>query len=140
MTLEDVRSLLNYTKKIFGVKSKITAEDTIAFNPDKLRKGLIANRRWRFSLNVVVILSLFLFTGAGIFGAVNSINLITWLSDWWYLVLIPIIPIIVTSTGMIITKNEIRKLINHIPEDDFVGVLKILSEFEILGGTKPNKE
>ena len=87
-------------------------------------------------MNVVVILSLFLFTGAGIFGAVEDINLLNWLGDWWYLVLIPFIPIIITSTGMIVTKNEIRKLINHIPEDDFVGVLKILSEFEILGGTK----
>ena len=136
MTLEDVRSLLNYTKKVFGVKSKITAEDAIVFNPDKLRKGLIANKRWRFSLNVEVILSLFLFTGAGIFGAVKGTDFLEWLGVWWYLVLIPLIPIIITSTGMILTKNEIRKLINHIPEDDFVGVLKILSEFEILGGTK----
>ncbi len=136
MTLEDVRSLLNYTKKVFGVKSKITAEDAIVFNPDKLRKGLIANKRWRFSLNAVVILSLFLFTGAGIFGAVKGTDFLEWLGIWWYLVLIPLIPIIITSTGMILTKNEIRKLINHIPEDDFVGVLKILSEFEILGGTK----
>jgi len=136
MTLEDVRSLLNYTKKVFGVKTKITAEDAIVFNPDKLRKGLVANKRWRFSLNVVVILSLFLFTGAGIFGAVKGTDFLVWLGVWWYLVLIPLIPIIIASTGMILTKNEIRKLINHIPEDDFVGVLKILSEFEILGGTK----
>jgi hypothetical protein len=118
------------------VKSKIEAEDTIAFNPEKLRKGLIANKRWRFSLNIVVIFSLLSITGAGIFGVIRDINLVTWLGEWWYLLLIPLIPIIITGTGMIITKNNIRELINHIPDDDFIGVLKILNEFEILGGTK----
>jgi len=136
MTLEDVRMLMNYTKKIFGVKSKISVEDALEFNPEKLRKGLIKNKRWRFSLNVVVILSLLSITGAGVFGAINGINLLVWLSIWWYLILIPLIPIIIISTGMTVTKNEIRKLINHIPDDDFIDVLKILNEFEILGGAK----
>lgn len=136
MNLEDVRLLLNYTKDVFGVKSKIATGDAMEFDPDKLRKGLTKNRAWRFSLNAVVILSLLTFTGAGIFGAINNINLLVWLGNWWYLVFIPLIPIIISSTGMIVTKNEIRKLINHIPDDDFIAVLKILNEFEILGGTK----
>ena len=136
MTLEDVRLLLNYTKKIFGVKSGITTEDTMEFNPEKLRKGLIKNKRWRFSLNVVVITSLLSFTGTGIIGVINNVNMLVWLSNWWFLVLIPLIPIIIISTGMIVTKNEIRKLINHIPDDNFIDVLRILNEFEILGGSK----
>lgn len=138
MTLDDIKYLLIYTRKIFGAKSSIPVKDKIDFEPEVLRKYLTKNRRWQFGLNIAIILDLLIITGFGIFGFIQEINILHWLADWWYLIFAFLTPLVILIIGQVISKSKINSYINIISEENFDQVLKILNDFEVFGGKKAN--
>ncbi|NHJ85050.1 MAG: hypothetical protein FK734_06280 [Asgard group archaeon] len=138
MTLEDIRFLLIFTRKVFRVKPSISSGEEVEFNPSELRLNLIRNKRWLFSLNITIIITLLALTASGIYGAIMNVDFLSWLWNWWYIILIAIIPSIFMIICLAISKGKIRMTINNVPADDFEEVLKVLNEFEIFGA-KSNK-
>lgn len=136
MTLEDIKYLLIFTRKVFGVKSTLDETKIKEYDPYRMRLLLLRNKRWQHTLTLLVILTVLAITGAGIYGVVINEDIINILSDWWYLFLISILPILVGIIGTIISKYKIRENINTIPQENFEDVLQILNEFEVFGGKK----
>ncbi|NHJ04231.1 MAG: hypothetical protein EAX90_05375 [Candidatus Heimdallarchaeota archaeon] len=136
MTLEDIKYLLIYTRKVFGVKSTVDETKIKEYDPNRMRLLLLRNKRWQQTLTFLVILTVLVITGAGIYGVVINENIVDILSDWWYLFLISIIPILVGIIGTIISKYKIRENINTISQESFEDVLQILNEFEVFGGKR----
>ncbi|RLI72097.1 hypothetical protein DRO91_04545 [Candidatus Heimdallarchaeota archaeon] len=136
MTLDDVRFLLVYTRKVFSVKATIREEEKVALDPDRFRKLLVSNKRWQYALNATIILELFLISGGGIYGFIRDIELIPWLSHYWFLVILLFLPIIIVAIGLKISKLRVKMLINRVPIDDLDQVLTILNEFRLFGFRK----
>ena len=63
MTLEDIKYLLIYTRRVFGVKASIPARTETEFDPKVLHKYLRKNKSWQFGLNITIILDLMIITG-----------------------------------------------------------------------------
>ncbi len=138
MTLEDIKYLLIYTRKIFGVKATIPAKVETKFDPKILRKSLNANKKWQFALNITVIVELMIITGGGVYGFIQKIDILEWFVIWWYLIFVFIIPIIILIVGLVVSKAKINSYINIISEENFDEVLRVLNDFEVFGG-KPAK-
>jgi hypothetical protein len=134
LTLDDVKYLLIYTRKIFGVEATINENPSIDFNPDDLRDLLTKNKKWQFALNISIIIELILLTGGGIIGFLLNMNMINILTDYWYYLFIFFIPIITIVIGLIISKQKIKEMINNISVEKIDEVLYILNEFQLYGG------
>ena len=134
MTVEDIKYLLIYTRKVFGVKSSVEETGINEYDPIRMRLLLQRNKRWQHTLTILVILTALAITGAGIYGIIKNVDFIAVLSNWWYLFLISLIPILVCVIGTIICKNKIKEIINTIPAESFEDILQILNEFEVFGG------
>jgi hypothetical protein len=134
LTLADVKFLLIYTRKVFGVRATVPSLPKIDYDPNKLRKFLLANKRWRFVLNLTIIADLFIVTGGGIFLFIYEMDLLDWLINNWFYLFTLLIPIAIVIIGLAITRDKIRSLINSIPIEKFDEVLYILNEFKIYGG------
>jgi len=138
MTLQDVKMLLIYTRKIFGVKATLAVKSKKEFRLDDLRKQLRENKRWEYALNIVVIIELLLITGAGIYAFMIELNMLDWLTKWWYLTFVLIVPIFIVIIGLSATKARVKLIINTIPAEQFDQVLKVLNEFRVFGGKTSN--
>ncbi|NHJ47115.1 MAG: hypothetical protein FK733_04935 [Asgard group archaeon] len=134
LTLEDVKYLMIYTRKVFGVRAVVPQKSDITFNPDKFRQLLKSNNAWRFTLNVTIIIELLAITGGGVYLFLYELDIINWLSDNWFYLFILLVPILVVIVGLVITRERIREIINSIPVEKFDEVLYILNEFKIYGG------
>lgn len=134
LTLEDVKFLLIYTRKIFGVKATVNENPSIEFHPDNLRNLLIKNKRWQFTLNITIIIELLLLTGSGIYGFLFNMNIMNILIDYWHYLFLFLIPIITIIIGLIISKQKIKYMINNISVEKIDEVLYILNEFQVYGG------
>lgn len=133
MTLQDVKMLLIYTRKVFGVKATIAAKPKREFNIDNLRKQLTANRKWQNALNISIIIELLLISAGGIYGFIINLNLLNWIKNWWYILLLILIPLFILIIGLTISKYMVREMINTIPEEQFEDVLRLLNEFKVFG-------
>ncbi|MBN1330654.1 MAG: hypothetical protein JXA54_14365 [Candidatus Heimdallarchaeota archaeon] len=138
MTLQDVKMLLIYTRKVFGVKATIDAKPRIEFSIDNLRKQLSVNRKWQTALNISIILELMLISAGGIYGFIIELDLLNWIINWWYIILIILIPLLILIIGLSVSKYLVREMINTIPAEQFDDVLKILNEFKVFGGPAKN--
>jgi len=134
MTLQDVKMLLIYTRKVFGVKATIDAKPRKEFNIDNLRKQLAANKKWLSALNISVILELLLISAGGVYGFIIKLDLLNWLINWWYIILIILLPLFILIIGLSISKYNVREMVNTIPTEQFDDVLMVLNEFEVFGG------
>jgi hypothetical protein len=134
LTLEDVKYLMIYTRKVFGVRAVVPQKPEIAFNPEKLRKLLRANRQWRFVMNITIFIELFIITGGGVYLFLYALDILSWLSVYWYYLFIFLVPILIVIIGLVISRERIREIINNIPIEKFDEVLYILNEFKIYGG------
>ncbi|MFW9921674.1 MAG: hypothetical protein ACFFDW_00095 [Candidatus Thorarchaeota archaeon] len=136
MNLDDIRFLLVYTRKIFGVKTSIEETSEKELNIEKFRYDLIAHRNWQRGINISVILTMILVTGIGIYGFIIEANILDWLCDWWFIIIILLFPTVICAIGTTIYRGIIRQTVNDIPADKFEEILKILNEFQIFGGKK----
>jgi Na+/melibiose symporter-like transporter len=134
LTLEDVKYLMIYTRKVFGVRAVVSQKADTTFNPNKLRELLKSNKNWRFALNITIIIELLGLTGGGIYLFMHELDIMLWLADSWYFLFLFLIPIIIVIIGLVITRERIKEIINSIPIDKFDEVLYILNEFKIYGG------
>jgi hypothetical protein len=136
LTLQDLKYLLIYTRKVFGVQPFLAFPDDrdARIDLEKLRKLFKRNHHWQNALNFTILIGLLEITGFGVVGFINNIDIINWFLNWWFLLFIVIIPILLAIIGLIISRNRIRYMINTIPEDQFDAVLRILNEFEVFGG------
>jgi len=134
MTLVDIKYLLIYTRKVFGVKHEISAETTNDFDPIAFRKLLRSHKAWQYALNTSVILELVIITGLGVYAFILKLEILDWISNWWYLIFVFLIPILLVVIGLSITKTKIKNIINVIPEEKFDEILRILNDFEVFGG------
>ena len=134
MTLEDIKFLLIYTRKVFGVKSEVEEHKIKEFDADKMRLSLKIHKRWQQTLTASVILTVLAISAAGIYGFIIEANIWDVFTQWWYLFLISLIPIFVCIIGTIVSKYLIKDNINKIPAEKFDEVLKILNEYEVFGG------
>lgn len=133
MTLEDIKFLLIYTRRVFGVRATLQARQEEEIDLDNLRQAMIQHRRWFKVLNGCVILLLGLITSGIIYGVLTKIELIPWLQTWGWAIIVLVFPLFIPIVGLINAKQKIRELVNSIPEEQFDQVLKIINEFEILG-------
>ncbi len=136
LTLEDIKFLLIYTRKVFGVKTEVASQNGKPFSEENLRKLLQHHKYWQKILTVLVIFVLFILTGLGIYGVVIEANILNWLKDWWYFIPALFSIILIGIIGLVISKSKIRATINNIPTDKFDEVLRILNDFEVFGGKK----
>ncbi|MGC9780148.1 MAG: hypothetical protein HZR80_12965 [Candidatus Heimdallarchaeota archaeon] len=134
MTLEDIKYLLIYTRKIFGVKATIPAKVETEFDSNILRKYLKTNKKWQFALNITVIVELMIITAGGIYGFIQKIEILEWFVIWWYLIFVFIIPIVILIVGLVVSKVKINSYINIISDENFDEVLRVLNDFEVFGG------
>lgn len=134
LTLEDVKFLLIYTRKIFGVKATVDENPSIEFNPDNLKDLLLKSKRWQFALNVSIIIELILLTSMGIYGFLINMNVMNILIDYWYYLFLFLVPIIIIIIGLIVSKQRIKYMINNISIEKIDEVLFILNEFQVYGG------
>jgi len=133
MTLDDIKYLLIYTRKVFGVKHEISVEATNDFDPIAFRKLLRSHKAWQFALNVSVILEIVIITGLGVYAFILKLEILSWLLNWWYFIFVFLIPILVIVICLSIMKIKIKNIINIIPEDKFDEILRILNDFEVFG-------
>ncbi len=133
MTLVDIKYLLIYTRKVFGVKHEISEEATNDFDPIAFRKLLRKHKAWQFALNASVISELVIITGLGVYAFILNLEILSWILNWWYYIFVFLIPIILIVICLSITKNKIKKIINIIPEAKFEEILRILNDFEVFG-------
>jgi hypothetical protein len=133
MTLSDIKYLLIYTRKVFGVKHEILADTTKDFDPIVFRQLLKSHKAWQYALNSSVILELVILTGLGVYAFILELDVLSWVINWWYFVFIFLIPILIIVIFLFITKNKIKSNINNIPEEKFEEILRILNDFEIFG-------
>jgi len=131
MTLDDVRFLLVYTRKVFSVKATIQEDAQATLDPVRLRKLLLSSRRWQYALNATIILELLLLSGGGIFGVIRDIELLPWLTTYWYVLVLFFLPVFLVAIGVKISKFRVKLLINKIPVDNLNQVLQILNEFNL---------
>lgn len=133
MTVRDIKYLLLYTRKVFGVKPTVqeVKPGDKKVSATELRRLLITNRRWLYFLNGIFILEFLLVTFGGVMGYIYNLDLLAWLANWWFLIFIGLFPIIIAIIMISVYKRKIRILINQIPADDFEEILTILNEYEI---------
>jgi len=136
MTLEDIKFLLIFTRKVFGVKAEVTAKSDKPFDSENLRKMLLRHKKWQKILTALVIFVLLSLTGLGVYGVVVETNILDWLKDWWYFIPAFFSIIFVGIIGLVISKTKIRHTVNTIPLDKFDEVLRILNDYEVFGGKK----
>lgn len=134
LTLEDIKYLLIYTRKVFKVKASTTADAKKKLDVEKLKSNLLKNKRWKFTLNIAIIIELALITTGGIIGYMLEIDILAWMLFNWYYIFILFIPIIVILIGTYNSRMKIKETINKIPAESFEKVLLILNEFKIFGG------
>jgi len=132
LTIEDIKYLLIYTRRIFGVKT-YSEKSVIAFNPEIFRKLLLKNKTWQYLLNVNIILDLFIITGGGIYLYIKNIDIIIFLTSYYYILILIALPIFVVVIGLVTIKFKLKDIINSVSINEFDKVLKILNEFEIFG-------
>ncbi|MBD3191678.1 MAG: hypothetical protein GF308_13605 [Candidatus Heimdallarchaeota archaeon] len=133
MTLRDIKFLLIYTRRVFGVKADIQSVPQEDFNLDVLRQAMIRHRLWVKILNGCIIALLGLITSGVIYGVISKIELIPWLVTWGWIIIVLLFPLIIPIVGLLSSKHKIRELVNSIPEEQFDQVLQLINEFEILG-------
>jgi len=133
MTLEDIKFLLIFTRKVFGVKSEVKIKNEKPFDKEGLRKLLLAHRKWQQALTGLVILVLIGLTGIGIYGFIVHANIIDWFVKWWYFIPIFFVILLIGIIGTAISKAKIRETVNSIPTDQFDNVLRLLNDFEVFG-------
>ncbi len=136
LTLDDIKYLLIYTRKVFGVKTEVTSKNDKPFHSENLRKMLLHHKNWQKVLTALVFFALIILTGLGIYGVIINANILDWLKDWWYFIPALFSIILVGIIGLVISKAKIRVIINNIPTDKFDEVLRILNDFEVFGGKK----
>lgn len=134
MTLEDIKFLLIFTRKVFGVKTEVTSKNDKPFDSDNLRKTLLHHKNWQKVLTLLVIFVLICLTGLGIYGVIEEVSILEWLTDWWYIIPALFSIILIGIIGLVISKAKIRATINSIPTEKFDEVLRILNEYEVFGG------
>jgi len=134
MTLVDIKFLLLYTRKVFGVKSEISEEVTNDFDPEAFRHILRKHKSWQHALNFTVILELIIITGLGVYAFILELDPLSWLINWWYFVFIFFLPVILIVIFLYLAKRRIKVIINMVPEEKFEEILRVLNEFEIFGG------
>ncbi|MCE7744710.1 MAG: hypothetical protein GPJ52_06205 [Candidatus Heimdallarchaeota archaeon] len=133
MTLVDIKYLLIYTRKVFGVKYEISEEVTTDFNPIAFRKLLKSHKAWQYALNVSVIFELIIITGLGVYAFILDLDVLSWIINWWYFIFVILIPIFIIVICLSITKSKIKSVINTIPEEKFEEILRVLNDFEVFG-------
>lgn len=136
LTLEDIKFLLIFTRKVFGVKTEVTSQNSKPFDSDNLRKMLLRHRNWQKVLTALVIFVLITFTGLGIYGVIVKASILEWLVHWWYFIPVFFSIIFIGIIGTVISKAKIRNSVNNIPTDKFDEVLIILNDYEVFGGKK----
>lgn len=134
MTLVDIKFLLIYTRKVFGVKHEISEETTNDFDPIAFRKLLKKHKAWQYALNVSVILELVIITGLGVYAFILKLDVLSWVINWWYLIFVFLIPILLVVICLSITKTKIKNIINVVSEEKFDEIVRILNDFEVFGG------
>ncbi len=133
MTLVDIKYLLIYTRKVFGVKHEILAETTNDFDPIIFRKLLKSHKAWQYALNAAVIIELVIITGLGVYAFILKTEILTLVINWWYFIFVFLVPILIIIICLIITKRKIKNIINIIPEEKFEEILRVLNDFEVFG-------
>lgn len=133
MTLVDIKYLLIYTRKVFGVKHEISAETTNDFDPIVFRKLLKNHKAWQYALNAAVIIELVIITGLGVYAFILKTEILTWVINWWYYIFVFLIPIIIIVICLSRSKRKIKNIINIVPEEKFEEILRVLNDFEIFG-------
>lgn len=136
MNLDDIRFLLIYTRKVFGVKSEVLETNGKELNTEKFRYDLIAHKNWQRGITISFIFTLITITGIGIYGFIIKANILDWLKDWWFFIILLFLPTLISIIGTTIYRDIIRQTVNEIPADKFEEILKILNEFQIFGGKK----
>ncbi|NHJ31785.1 MAG: hypothetical protein FK732_02875 [Asgard group archaeon] len=133
MTMVDIKYLLIYTRKVFGVKSEISSDVLQQFDPIVFRRLLMRQKIWQYILNATVILDLLVITGLGVYAFILNLEVLIWIQDWWYIIFVFIIPIIIIAVYLTVMKTKIRNIINVIPEEKFDEILQVLNDFEVFG-------
>ncbi len=134
MTLVDIKFLLLFTRKVFGVKAEISEDVTNVFDPETFRQLLRKHKLWQYVLNFTIILELILITGLGVYAFILELDPLSWLINWWYFVFLFLLPVILVVIFLYIAKRKIRAIINIVPEEKFDEILRVLNEFEVFGG------